>query len=195
MGKTVENPPADKHYKACISFKYNSEACLVPLKAVWCPECRWSQAAPTSGCHSCDSVLLIFSFFKTKRWIRSSGALLSAELCWVRPHGSFSCLLFVTVAKVKRALGGNVTHFIIALHLNALRLVVNMAKGGSETHVSLLRVISKQTLAMKRYHESQQRAFRVPPRSSGKDRGHWPSGDPPGCAGFGRVLPEKLWRR
>lgn len=115
-----------------------------------------------------------FLFFKTKRWIRSSGALLSAELCWVRPRGSFSCLLFVTVAKVKRALGGNVTHFIIALHLNALRLVVNMAKGGSETHVSLLRVISKQTLAMKRYHESQQRAFRVPPRSSGKDRGHWP---------------------
>lgn len=62
--------------------------------------------------------------------MRSSVTLLSAELCWVRPHGSFSCLLFVTVAKVKRALGGNVTHFIIAVHLNALHLVVNMAKGG-----------------------------------------------------------------
>lgn len=106
--------------------------------------------------------------------MRSSVTLLSAELCWVRPHGSFSCLLFVTVAKVKRALGGNVTHFIIAVHLNALHLVVNMAKGGVRDTCVPAQGDQQADIGSEKVSLERQRAFQVPPRSSGKDRGHWP---------------------
>jgi len=68
---------------------------------------------------------------------------------------------------------GKLACFVILLYLESLQLVVSIA-GGSETQVSLLGVIFRQMLAVRRHHEPQLMALHVLPRGSREERGEVP---------------------